>query len=203
MKSISYAVTTHNEGLSIDNLLNRLMHHARSIDEIVILDDFSDDTETLKILRKHKKVYKHKFNKNFSDQKNFLNSLCNGDYIFQLDGDELPSTTLCTITQSMINHRDDIDLYWIPRDNRLYDLDMKYIDKWNWKVDEKKRINYPDYQGRLYKNSPNIKWIRPVHEIISGHKTQVILPRDSNVDIYHHRHMNHQLRSNKFYDANY
>ena len=40
---ISYAITTHNEYDEINELLGILVHHIGADDEIVILDDFSDE----------------------------------------------------------------------------------------------------------------------------------------------------------------
>ena len=74
---ISYAILTHNEGPYIFSLLTNLIEYKEVEDEIIVVDDFSDDTETLQILedfsrQKHIKVYKHKLDKDFSSQKNFL-----------------------------------------------------------------------------------------------------------------------------------
>lgn len=200
---ISYAITTHNEGASIGNLISLLQSFKRTHDEIIILDDYSTDTLTKKLLLKNKNVFKRRFNNNFSEHKNYLNSLCSGDYIFQFDGDEIPSLNLLKFIQKVIYMKPNIDLFWIPRDNKLFNIDLNYIKKIKWKIDKTGRINYPDYQGRVYKNTSNIKWTRDVHEVIEGHKTQMILPKDFKLDIIHHRSMEHQLRSNKFYSENF
>ena len=172
-------------------------------DELVIVDDYSSDEETKRILSGYDFVTKHKFKKNYADHKNFLNSLCIKNYIFQIDGDELPTPQLIKFIKALVKSRDDIDLYWVPRENKLHNMDMEYIKMWNWVVDGQRRVNYPDYQGRVYKNKPHIEWSREVHEIITGHQTQLILPKNSNVDILHHRDMEHQIRSNKFYHENF
>ena len=203
MNTISYAITTHNEGSTIDSLLGVIMEFVGEGDEIVILDDYSTDGPTLDILKKHKFVTKRRFKNNYSDHKNYLNSLCKKNYIFQFDGDEVPSRNLLKFTNTMIRVRDDIDLYWIPRENKLYNIDTDYINKLNWSVDPLGRIQYPDYQGRLYKNKPHIHWYRDVHEMITGHDTYLILPQNSDVDILHHREMEHQIRSNTYYDENF
>ena len=200
---ISYAVTTHNEGHSIQKLLERLNSFKRVDDEIIILDDNSTDIDTINILKKNNNVFSHKFNNNFSDHKNYLNSLCSKDYIFQFDGDELPTISLLKFMEITLSNVSKVDLFWVPRENKLYDLDKNYIKKLNWKLDKQNRINYPDYQGRCFKRCDHIKWTRPVHEIITGHKSQVVLPQNSNLDIIHHRHMTHQIRSNKFYDETF
>ena len=49
---ISFAVTTKNEGRYIQELLSQLVPFcAETGDEIVVLDDFSTDEETLNILK--------------------------------------------------------------------------------------------------------------------------------------------------------
>ena len=201
--TISYAITTHNEGRPVQDLIDHIKGQMSREDELVIVDDYSTDQTTLSAISDVRFVYKRKLNNNFSSQKNYLNSKCTKDYIFQFDGDELPSTSLLSVAKAFVKNYQDTDLFWIPRYNRLFELDMDYINKWGWTVDDQNRINYPDYQGRLFKNSASIQWTRPVHEIISGHKTQRIFPQNAGVDILHTRHMHRQIQSNKYYDENF
>lgn len=201
--SISYAITTHNEGESIQKLIERIKKHIDKNDELIILDDYSTDSQTLSILASEASVYKKKFNNEFSVQKNYLNSLCSSEYIFQFDGDELPSDLLLHNVKTFISQQPEIDLFWVPRDNRLFEINKSYIKRWGWPIDEKGRVNYPDYQGRLYRNAPEIYWTRPVHEIITGHKKQTAIPRDVGLDILHARHMSKQIESIKFYNENF
>jgi glycosyltransferase involved in cell wall biosynthesis len=200
---ITYAVSTHNEGDSVQFLIDRINKCKDSTDELVILDDYSTDPTTLSALSSEKKVYKKKFNNDYAIHKNYLNSLCTGDYIFQFDGDELPAEFLLNNTKRIILGSPSTDLFWVPRDNQLIELDMEYIKKWKWRVDELGRINYPDYQGRLYRNSPEIRWHRSVHELITGWKKQTVLPKNSKIDILHKRHMNKQIKNQKFYDETF
>jgi len=88
---ISYAILTHNEGEEIDRLLNFLVSNKRKEDEIVIVDDNSTDDKTIEVLEKFRSEIVLK-TRNFdgdATQKNFLNSHCTGDYILQLDADEI------------------------------------------------------------------------------------------------------------------
>ena len=88
---ISYAILTHNEGQYIDTLLSFLTTNKRPIDEVVIVDDNSDDELTKLVLDKYKDQITLQYRTFDGDhtQKNYLNSLCTGDYIIQLDADEL------------------------------------------------------------------------------------------------------------------
>ena len=95
--SISFAITTHNETHSLVRLLKHINKHISGVDEIVIVDDYSTDPSTLRILEDAKSigsVYKRKLNGSYSNQKNYLNSKCTKNYIFQIDADELPTKTL-------------------------------------------------------------------------------------------------------------
>ena len=201
--NISFAITTHNEGDSILTLYERLKSHADDNDEIIILDDYSTDKSTLKILEKIENVNKRKFNKDFSEQKNALNKLCKKEYIFQLDGDELPTQHLLKNLKSIIQSNPDVELFAFPRVNIVKGITKKHLKLYQWSQDKFKRINYPDYQGRLYKNKPHIKWKRAVHEIISGHKKGKLISINSNLDIHHIKTIEKQECSNEFYYTTY
>ena len=93
---ISYAVTTHNEHKEIKQLLPLLIEYKDPEDEIIVVDDHSDE-QTQKVFIQYKdsiKLITHKFNGNFSDHKNFMISQCTGEWIFNLDADEVPDTNL-------------------------------------------------------------------------------------------------------------
>ena len=97
---ISYAITSHNETYELKQLLEFLMvWKNQDEDEVVILDDFSYQSH-LDMLQPYidcefvNKFEQRELNKDFAAQKNYLNSLCTKDYIFQLDADEVPAETL-------------------------------------------------------------------------------------------------------------
>ena len=88
---ISYAILTHNEGEYINVLLTFLTTNKRPQDEIVVIDDFSTDELTKNYLEKFKNdiILDYRIFDGDHTQKNYLNSKCSGDYILQLDADEL------------------------------------------------------------------------------------------------------------------
>jgi hypothetical protein len=71
--------------------------------------------------------------------------------------------------------------------------------KWGWRVDERKRINFPDYQSRILKNNSNIKWKNKLHEIIKGHKIETRLPTDDMFSLIHPKTIDKQKQQNAFY----
>jgi predicted double-glycine peptidase len=98
---ISYAITVCNEFLEIQKLVPFLLENKRIQDEIVILyDQKNGDPEVLNYLLKFNKLPNvqtwrgFEFEGHFADWKNKLTSYCTGDYIFQIDADEIPNQIL-------------------------------------------------------------------------------------------------------------
>ena len=205
---ISYAITTHNEAEEINRLLEFLVHNTDSEDEIVILDDFSDE-ETQQVFQswtqqygdvKKFKIEQRALNKNFAEQKNYLTRMCSGDYIINIDADEIPHETLISQIKQVLEIND-VDLIWVPRVNTVDGITQEHINKWGWKVDKKGWVNYPDYQARIYRNVNYIKWVKPVHEHISGAKTFSHLPPYEQLSFYHHKKIDKQEKQNNFYET--
>ena len=96
---ISYSILTHNETDSLSELIQFLVKHKDEEDEIVILDDYSDNEKTSAYLDVVCSIHEIKFEqrhllKDYAGQKNHLTRMCEGKYIFNLDADELPNKRL-------------------------------------------------------------------------------------------------------------
>ena len=83
---ISYSILTHNEDDSLMKLLEFLVKYKDEEDEIVILDDFSDNPKTIEILDIMTSMHEMTFEqrhllKDYAGQKNFLTRMCKNDYI--------------------------------------------------------------------------------------------------------------------------
>ena len=169
---ISYAITSHNETYELKNLLDFLMNWKdQETDEVVILDDFSYDSH-IEMLQPYidcgfvNTFEQKKLKKDFASHKNYLNSICKKDYIFQLDADELPAETLIANLKALINANPTVEMFWIPRINTVEGITEEHCKMYGYKLDAMGRINFPDPQARLYKNLERIKWVKPVHEIL-------------------------------------
>ena len=172
---ISYSILTHNETESLEKLLRFLVKWKQPQDEIVILDDYSDDEKTKQILdfyvSAHDIVFEQRNLLNdFATQKNYLKSMCSGDYSFNLDADEMASRWLMKNIHGILEENE-IDLVYLPRINTVDGLTQQHAQQWGWSVNEEGWVNFPDWQGRVFKNRPNIKWERPVHEMLVGFQT--------------------------------
>lgn len=125
-----------------------------------------------------------------------------GEYILQLDADEyILEATIPTI-ESIIDMNPSVDLYWIPRVNTVENLTLDHINKWSWKVNEKGYINFPDLQGRLYRNDPDrLMWHGRVHERVIGLNLNYgFLPEHRNTMLYHPKTIEKQIKQNTLYE---
>jgi len=199
---ISYAILTHNEGQYIDTLLSFLTTNKRPIDEVVIVDDNSDDELTKLVLDKYKDQITLQYRTFDGDhtQKNYLNSLCTGDYILQLDADELVKSEFLEMLPQILENNNETDLFIMPRINTVEGLTQEYIAKWRWNVNEKGWVNFPDWQMRLYRNCDWVKWDGLLHSKIEGHKTYVYLPAEELFCILHPKQLERQVAQNDLYD---
>lgn len=115
--TISYAILTHNQGIKLETLLKNLIEHIDPEDQIVIVDDYSDNLVTQQILKKYsfkpgliKLRYRH-LNNNFSSQKNFLFDQCQGQYIFNLDADQNIQVQLIKNIKEVLSQNNDVQLF--------------------------------------------------------------------------------------------
>jgi hypothetical protein len=202
---ISFAITVCNELEEIKRLVPFLLKHKRINDEIVVLfDQKNGDQDVLDFLLEFNKLPNVQtwrgfdFDNNFSDWKNKLNEYCDGDYIFQLDADEMISEYMVKNVSEIISLNPEVELFLLPRINTVEGITDDHIKTWNWKLDDLGRVNYPDYQGRLYKKG--LLWEGKVHERIVGVKHYSLLPSDEEMYcIEHHKNIKKQEKQNNLY----
>ena len=204
---ISYAITVCNEIVEIQRLVSFLLDNKRNEDEIIILYDGVNGIEPVEEYLRAKSVnvdfmwYNGVFNNHFADWKNTLKDLCNGDYIFQIDADEIPNKALIEQLPIILESNPDNEVYLVPRVNTVKDLTQEYIQKWRWNVNDKGWINWPDYQWRIWRNKPEIKWVNKVHEKLEGFKTYAALPDVEEVALYHPKDIKRQIKQNEYYNS--
>jgi hypothetical protein len=208
--AISYAVTVCNEIEEIKRLLDVLFKNISENDEIVVLVDTKNGTsEVENYISSLTGTPNFKwagvlFNNDFASFKNKLKSLCTKDYIFQIDADEIPSSMLIEILPQLLESNPDNEVYLVPRVNTVEGLTQEHIQKWGWRINEKGWVNFPDYQWRIWKNIPEIKWINKVHERLDGFKTYSALPLDmgfENCYLIHPKTIERQEKQNQLYDT--
>jgi glycosyltransferase involved in cell wall biosynthesis len=211
---ISYAVTVCNEFLEIQRLITFLLENKRPQDEIVVqmdlsLDDLNSQPEeknqVFAYIMKHQeqghiKVILCPLNGHFADFKNHLTNQCSGDYIFQIDADEIPNENLIAVLPELLKENNEIDVFLVPRVNTVEGLTLEHIAKWGWRVNDEGWVNWPDYQWRIWKNKPEIQWINKVHERLDGFKMYTAMPDVEYFALYHPKTIEKQEKQNQLYD---
>ena len=202
---ITYAITVKDELEEIKKLLPFLIKTKRDEDDIVVLWDSRDGTEEmLNFLTSQEDdiaLYQDEFNGHFADWKNKLTSHCFGDYIFQIDADELPNEILISSLPTILKSNPSIDVMLVPRENFVVGLTDNHIKQWGWQVDNNNRVNWPDLQWRIYRNSTSIKWVNRVHEKLEGFNVYTHLPIETEFSLLHLKTIEKQEKQNNYYDT--
>jgi glycosyltransferase involved in cell wall biosynthesis len=174
----------------------------RDEDEIIVQMDITATDEVKAVVNKYKLMnYFHPLNNDFATFKNNLSSLCTKDYIFQIDADEYPHPELVPLLPSILEANDDTDVFLVPRINTVEGLTEQHIKQWGWNVDHHNRVNFPDYQWRVWKNVPTIKWINKVHERLDGFGLYTNFPPLDEMCLYHPKDIKRQEKQNQFYNT--
>lgn len=206
MASISYCISVCNEHEELSKLLNQLIPNIDSEDELIILVDTSKVTpEVSKVINDFKNISSNitligaELNKDFSTFKNNFVTSASKDYIYQIDADELLTEESFISLKQILDFNPEIDMFFVPRENYVSGLTQNHINMWRWRVDEKNRINFPDYQQRLFKNNKKIKWKNKVHEVLEGHSSYAPLPEQ--YCLIHPKTIERQEQQNNFYNT--
>ena len=204
---LSYCITVCNEVAELQTLVDFLLEHKDYEDEIVILYDTKNGLEHVEeYLRSHSVNGEffwigRDFDGHFANHKNFIKNYCKGDYIFQIDADEVPNEFLVKNLKTILASNPDNQVYLVPRVNTVEGLTTEHINRWRWNVDERGWVNYPDYQWRIWKNEAHIEWKNRVHEQLQGFETYAPLPAEESLSLYHRKTIDRQERQNAYYDT--
>ena len=200
---ISYAIPVCNEHVELEKLLSFLLNHIDENDEIVVQCDQGNTTDKVYQVLQHPrfKVIEFPLNGHFSNFKNNLKEHCTGDWIFQIDADELPHESLITNLKELLKLNPTTEMFLVPRVNTVDGLTQEHINKWRWNVNESGWVNWPDYQTRIIQNSQKIKWQNKVHEQIVGISTKGALPMEEEWCLYHPKTIGKQEAQNRLYES--
>ena len=110
-------------------------------DEIVILDDYSDNPKTIEILNEATKLpfvtlLHHRLNKNFGEHKTAGSRACKKDYIVQLDADECLHPTLLENLHDIVTINPEVELFRVPRVNIVRGITQNDVRRWGWRLSE-------------------------------------------------------------------
>jgi glycosyltransferase involved in cell wall biosynthesis len=215
---LSFLVTVHNEVSELRRLLMQLTQNLEfdGEDEIVILDDFSDNEDTKAILQgvsTHPKIkiVQHHLNGDFGAHKTYGSEQCNGKYIFQLDADEYPADALLDNIHALRESNTGVELYRVPRVNIVRGATAEDAKQWGWHMSTLPEFgdfpiinwNSGDRQSRIYLNDRRLRWAKKLHEVIIGAGTVAELPLDIHCSIIHDKTIERQRSQNENYNKNW
>ena len=150
MPKLSVVLATYNEEKNLARTLESIQKIA---DEIVIADGSSTD-KTPQIAKSFgAKVIKTTNKPNFHINKQMAIDAATGEWILQMDADEVVSAELAAEIEEKINDKDsDINGFWMPRKNY-------FLGRFLMKGGQ-----YPDYTLRLYRNGKGKLPMKDIHE---------------------------------------
>lgn len=152
---LSVTLAVYNEGKYLSHCLDSIKNIA---DEIVIVDGTSTDN-TVAIAKKYNaKVLITSNPANFHINKRKANDSATGDWILQLDADEVVSPDLKDEIMTVVKSNPMENGFWIPRSNYFLGRFLK------------KGGTYPDYTLRLYRRGKGNLPAKDVHEqaVVAG-----------------------------------
>ena len=208
MPSISYAITACNEHVELERLLDLLNEHIRPEDEIMLQLDSTATDEVKQVALKYNVGTKYDYhrvwyglNNDFASYKNHLSGICSREAIFQIDADEYPHPELILNLPNILEANPEIDVFLTPRINTVEGLTDAHIKQWGWNVTGDGRVNFPDYQWRIWRNHKDIKWVNKVHERLTGFNQYTTLPPIDKCCLYHPKEIVRQEKQNAYYNT--
>lgn len=183
MKKLSVVLAVYNE----EENLGRCLESVRQLaDEIVIVDGNSTD-KTVEIAKKYKAkiIFTANSETHFHVQKNMAIDAATGEWILQLDADEIVSPELSSEIMSIITRSSAVNGYWMNRKNWFL---SRFLTKGG---------QYPDPTLRLYRRGKGRLPARDVHEqaVVEGETGHL------KHDLLHYRDRdlkNYLLRNNRY-----
>lgn len=195
---ITYAICVCNEHVELNSLLSFLTKTIDDEDEINILVDTGKVTDEVKrVLDAFKEriiINERQFCGNFSEHRNYHITKCSGEYILVLDADEIPQEKLIKEIKGFKS-----DILYIPRINIIPGCTTEWCNKMNFVVNHVGWINWPDYQGRFFKNNGDIKWDMGLHERLIGSQNVGRLEPNPNIALWHIKSVEKQEKQDVFY----
>jgi Glycosyl transferase family 2 len=197
--TVSYAIGVCDEAVELDVLLRALDESMVQSDEVVILVDRTRVTsqvrEVLARWGSRVNVFEREFDGHFSKHKNYLNSKCRGEFIFNIDADEVPSSALVENIYQLISNG--ADLIYVPRVNLIPGATQKFLAECNFHLNKEGFINWPDMQGRIYRRG--LMWGGDIHERIQGAQKTGQLQPEAMLSIWHVKSIDRMRKQKEYY----
>jgi glycosyltransferase involved in cell wall biosynthesis len=205
MSGISVALLTHNETTQFGWLMDALAPAFGVIDEIVVVDDFSD-SDCVAAIRAYEskaplRFHQHALNKNFARQRNYAKSLCRGRLIFFPDPDEVPPERLVTGLAKILIMMEqlDIDACTVPRISILHESEEPVHPARLGPTSPGVLRYFWEDQVRLLRNLPHLRWTMRLDEYLTGIRRGYKFPRGPDYALLHPKTVRSATAGQAFY----
>lgn len=192
---LSYAICVSTEIQEVQHLLEFLRETRACDSEIVVLVDTTKNFPE-ELLGTDVKIVRRAFDGDFAAHKNFLNENCSGDYIFNIDADEIPQEGLMYSALKIASDAK-LEAVYVPRINICPGYTAKFAREQKFSISDFGWINWPDYQCRIYKRG--LKWVGAVHEKIDAQNPTALEAHPKHA-LWHIKSIRRQVSQNKLYD---
>jgi hypothetical protein len=98
-----------------------------------------------------------------------------------LDADEVPTETLMDKLDEIT--RQGVDIVYIPRINMCIGQTREWLKMREFTTNEIGWINWPDYQGRIFKS--HIRWYGKLHEKLEGSDKRMMINAEPWLALWH------------------
>ncbi|MBM3205368.1 glycosyltransferase family 2 protein [Candidatus Shapirobacteria bacterium] len=170
MAKISVIINTINEEENLKGCLKSIGW----VQEIVVVDMYSEDKTVALAKKAGAKVFFRKFSPYVEPARNFAISKATGDWILILDPDEEVSPSLAKTLQELSQNSQDLTYFRLPRKNIIFN---KWIKHSRW---------WPDYNIRFFKKG-HIRWSEKIHSVpLTRGEGKDLEAKEANAIVHYH-----------------
>ena len=184
---LTYSIQVCNESRELYSLINFLIKVKDEEDNIHVVVDSLHKTDKVQLVLDYFKdnisVFERPFD-NFSANANFHLDMATGDYGFSIDADEMPQEMLIKNIKNVLAETGG-EIVWVPRINIHPGATSTFINGSKFNVNESGWINWPDYQGRIYKKCDYVRWSDEQHPKLFGSDKAVALQPKPEIAMWH------------------
>lgn len=192
---ITYTIQVCNESRELFSLLNFLGEAKDPEDDIQVVVDSRNVTDkveqVLDYFSEKIKVLRRPFD-NFHTNAQFHADNATGDYIFGIDADEMPQWGLVKTVKRIIAETG-VEILYVPRMNIHPGATEKFTQDYGFQTNEAGFVNWPDYQGRVWKRCPYIKLTEELHTKLTGSDKVLAIKPDVSLGIWHIKSIEKQM----------
>jgi hypothetical protein len=75
----------------------------------------------------------------------------------------------------------------------------EWLQNCNFTINEAGFINWPDFQGRIFRNKSSIRWTKNLHERVEGYEKAISLEANPLIGLWHVKSVERQDKQDQFY----